>query len=434
MAVAKSAPLAPAAFVNNTNTIRIPWTHWFIYGDTGCLDGDTFIQYAKSENALVHNPVGATLRALYERFQRDPGDYFTWSITPGVHDFVANRVCGVVKTGVKPCLEVVTSWGRLVATADHKFATNDPSFLSEDAEEATFVALRDLKPGHTVVSDADGETTILEINPVGDRETYDIQMLAPYNNFVAAGFVVHNSGKTTIASTFPRPLFLVPKNESSMLTLSGRNYPYILITDKSSPFRPRNPNDPNDYSEGGMDSVLTVLENQLDASIRQNKPELFPFDTLAVEALTHYCDLVQDELTEGSTLNMDQPRWGKLASHLRNVHTRLRNMDLHVVFTALANTSKDSKEGGPAIPGSMAEKLPSACDVIGYVEVTDMGRDKPQRHTLHLRQRKQFFARTRFPNLPAQIENFNFTKIQHLLVNRVEEEKPEEETNETQGE
>lgn len=41
-------------------------------------------------------------------------------------------------------------------------------------------------------------TTVASIEPVGDRETFDIKMLSPYNNFVANNFVVHNSGKSTI--------------------------------------------------------------------------------------------------------------------------------------------------------------------------------------------------------------------------------------------
>jgi len=40
--------------------------------------------------------------------------------------------------------------------------------------------------------------TIESIVPVGYRETYDIKCYAPNNNFVANGFVVHNSGKTTL--------------------------------------------------------------------------------------------------------------------------------------------------------------------------------------------------------------------------------------------
>ena len=37
---------------------------------------------------------------------------------------------------------------------------------------------------------------VTSITEVGPRDTYDIQMAAPYNNFVANRFVVHNSGKT----------------------------------------------------------------------------------------------------------------------------------------------------------------------------------------------------------------------------------------------
>ena len=36
--------------------------------------------------------------------------------------------------------------------------------------------------------------TIREITPAGEEETYDLQMRAPGNNFLANGFVVHNSG------------------------------------------------------------------------------------------------------------------------------------------------------------------------------------------------------------------------------------------------
>jgi len=42
------------------------------------------------------------------------------------------------------------------------------------------------------------EDQVFSIVPVGLRETYDIKMENPFNNYVANEFVVHNSGKTTI--------------------------------------------------------------------------------------------------------------------------------------------------------------------------------------------------------------------------------------------
>lgn len=40
---------------------------------------------------------------------------------------------------------------------------------------------------------------VKEITPIGIRDTYDVKCFYPYNNFVADGFVVHNSGKSTIS-------------------------------------------------------------------------------------------------------------------------------------------------------------------------------------------------------------------------------------------
>lgn len=57
-------------------------------------------------------------------------------------------------------------------------------------------------------------TEILNISSVGVRETYDISMKAPNHNFVANGFVVHNSGKTTqCAKAFQNCLWVVSKKE-----------------------------------------------------------------------------------------------------------------------------------------------------------------------------------------------------------------------------
>lgn len=39
---------------------------------------------------------------------------------------------------------------------------------------------------------------IVSIEEVGERATYDIKCYAPYNNYIANGFVTHNSGKTTL--------------------------------------------------------------------------------------------------------------------------------------------------------------------------------------------------------------------------------------------
>lgn len=208
------------------------------------------------------------------------------------------------------------------------------------------------------------------------------------------------SGKTTAASTFPRPIFIVPQNEGSIATLRGRDFPYYEVVDMSSPLK---------AGRGGMVRVL----DQLEAAYNKD-PDEFPFDTIVIESLSHYADLCIEELTDGNVKPMDQYRWGRLTGHLRNLQKRLRQLEVHAVFTALETTDVLDNQvviGKPMIQGQAAIKLPSACDVIGFMTASSGEKAK---HTMHLRPYKSYAARSRFP-LPSKIENFNFADVEHLL-------------------
>ena len=82
------------------------------------------------------------------------------------------------------------------------------------------------------------------------------------------------SGKTVNASSFPRPLFLVPQNEGSIATLRGRDIPYYEITDMGSPLQ---------NGVGGMNRALDEVE-----ALYNEAPDQFPFDTTVIENLSHY--------------------------------------------------------------------------------------------------------------------------------------------------
>jgi len=212
------------------------------------------------------------------------------------------------------------------------------------------------------------------------------------------------SGKSTAASTFPKPFFIQPRNEGSIVTLAKKDINYFEVVDMNrTPLR------------DGVGSMVHALD-RLEAVYRQD-PDNCPFDTIVIESLTHYADLVIEQLTEGGKKQMTQFEWGLLTSHLRNIQTRLRNMQVHAVFTALdkTDTAEDNTViGTPLIQGQSAVKLPSACDLIGYCE--EFGGKNNMVHRVHFRRYKHFVARTRFPTVPPMIENFAFEKIApHLL-------------------
>lgn len=209
------------------------------------------------------------------------------------------------------------------------------------------------------------------------------------------------SGKTTAAATFPRPIFLVPQSENSVTTLAGQKFPYIQIVDKSSPYA---------KGVGGMVAALTALE-----ALYAHSLDNFPYDTIVVESMTHYMELVQDELTEGNRTPMDPNKYGKLAAHVRNIHARLSNMQVHVVYTALGKWDEKSEKGSPYLSGKTGDLLPSACEVYAHMTVKDRGKGNTPLYTMHTHTHGGWKARTRINRLPAEIQNFNFKNIAHLI-------------------
>lgn len=227
---------------------------------------------------------------------------------------------------------------------------------------------------------------------------------APWLHFFLYGDT--GSSKTTIASTFPRPLFLVPQMEKSEVTLAGQDHKYIEILGRYDPII-RNA---EGVSQAGLDAVVAMIERDYRAN-----PNTFPFDTIVFESISHYVEMLQEEITEGNKKQMDPQKWGIVAMHFRNIQKRLRALDLHVIYTALADTNQDSAgtvRGGPALPGKTRTLLPSACDIVAYCEAT---RGKEPKYRVHFRGYDVFMGRSRIKGIPHTIENCTFDLLRPYL-------------------
>jgi len=242
-------------------------------------------------------------------------------------------------------------------------------------------------------------------------KTLNAQALVPWTHWFVYGAT--RSGKTEMASTFPDPLFIVPQNEASITTLMGRDVPYVLC---SSPFGAFDESTGIGGLVGQKDkhgnSEIGILD-ALERMYRKN-PNSFPYQTIVLESMSHYCDMVEEHLTMGATKQMDPLAWGKMKDHLRHVQLRLRKMNVHVVFTCLDETKTNEKTkittGGPLMSGKAAKTLPSSCDVIAYT------RRAGDKFYVHFKNYSHFYAGTRFPRFPQQIENFRFEDVEQFTL------------------
>ena len=239
-------------------------------------------------------------------------------------------------------------------------------------------------------------------------------LVMPHPRVRAFFYGATGSGKTTAAATFPTPLFLTPANEGSELTLTGRSFDYIRLglDDNGRPIGVR----------AHMTTVLGELEARFTKALKAKSDEealaLFPWETIVFESLTHYGDLLVEDIGQQGSKTMDQQSWGAFATHLRTVYNRLNSLDCHVVLTALEKVQvTDDKRtvGGPNFSGSMAIKLPSACDLIGYCVATPKSA-KDTAYRVHFRQHGPFAARSRFTGFPPFVDNFDFSDVERFFV------------------
>lgn len=188
--------------------------------EMGCIYGDAVLTVnrgGKSRN--IH------LRDLVHRFNGGiPPSGARWNLS--IPTFVQREVDGVVRltrvvsawsSGIKTTFTVTTETGRSIrATDEHPFLT-----------ERGWLRLDQLMPGDLVHVRGDADLNVLpkvvhervmSIEEFGTEQTYDIEVADYPHNFLADGFVVHNTGKTVQVLSALRRLLEIT-GESSLPAL-----------------------------------------------------------------------------------------------------------------------------------------------------------------------------------------------------------------------
>lgn len=153
----KYHPIAPHKIVNGIEYCRLA-EHRFIY--EASLNGMTTEEY----KSLLNNYDGRDIKVI-------PRDMEVHHLNG---DHTDNRVENM----------------ELLSKREHALKGIDNSLKTlEEAQKAVF-------------------EKVISVEPAGEKATYDIRCSDPYHSFLADNFVVHNTGKSTLAAKLKRPLFL----------------------------------------------------------------------------------------------------------------------------------------------------------------------------------------------------------------------------------
>jgi len=125
---------------------------------------------------------------------------------------ITNDFENVFYNGKKKVYEVKTRKGYSIKTTDkHRFMMSDGVFRElKDISVGEFLYLNETDSDYTHLDE------IISIEECGVEDVYDIEMKAPYHNYVANGFVVHNSQRYVRdnGALFIEPYWLADKSDA----------------------------------------------------------------------------------------------------------------------------------------------------------------------------------------------------------------------------
>jgi hypothetical protein len=226
-----------------------------------------------------------------------------------------------------------------------------------------------------------------------------VNLTAPETQY---SIVIHGDtgcGKTSLAATFPRPLFLSPADEAGWETLKHTN--------------------PDTYFERDRLPIVWKLTKALDIveGLKDVQPLIKSGDvkTVVIDSLTFWTEMYYDHLLSSSASKDPRQVFGLLGDHLRNVRSKFQLLPVNIVWLCLTKyPDENTKLALPEIKGRQAGMFAAGCKYLWYMRV---GGNDGKTRELKTRKFGNILARGRDGGrLPDTIPNPTYRKIHELLT------------------
>ncbi len=207
----------------------------------------------------------------------------------------------------------------------------------------------------------------------------------------------NGSGKTTFASTWPNPVFLVPWiSRGEMKSLSDDDFPVI-------------------YFDSLKEQTKLLCRAVLTGEMRCN--------TIVVDNLTAIQMALEEEIKRtGNRDKMNWDDWGKFLSVFQNLLASLHKLPPHVIWIThqkIVKIDEDRSTGGYTLAGKSKELIPNFVDMILHTVASDL-HAAGTKYRLHLRGHEIWTCRVRSPRgrsvqYPAFIEDPSYDALATLM-------------------
>ena len=182
--------------------------------------------------------------------------------------------------------------------------------------------------------------------------------ISPY--WTWAIYADSGAGKTTLAATAPKPMFL--DSNQGLLSILGRpGFEHVRRTPVTN---------------------WRQLEEAYDNFSGTGQHDWTKFQTIVFDHFDDIQGLILDELTEQAAqrdprrmLDETQQReWGIMLNRLRRIMRKFKALPMHKILIFAAAVNNETGKLEPSLSGKLRNQLPYFCDMIGYLRIGKGGK------------------------------------------------------------
>lgn len=151
-------------------------------------------------------------------------------------------------------------------------------------------------------------------------------------------------GKSTMASTAPKPIFFDAENGTKAFGIRGIYVPVVNV---------------KTFAE--VREAWTTIKDDSN------------YETIVIDPVDAFMKLLIEEVSRGGSMSL--PKWGEAKSTFYKFIHNVKNSGKHIIFVAhdAPETNDNKIFHSPKLSVNLAGELTAACDIVGYLSIQKDG-------------------------------------------------------------